>query len=321
MGVINFLKSIDRVMGGPILGSIIGMFLVFLLLGFVSKKIFDSGHHGDDEPLAFALEIEDEAPAEEEVAVDYAALVASADLGKGEKVFSKCKACHKMAEGENGVGPHLWGVVGRDIGSVGEYAYGDFLASAEGDWELENLSAFLENPKGWAPGTKMSFAGLKKPEDRVNLIAWLNEADGSPIELAAAPAEVATDAVVETEEAPAAVEDAVEDPAPEAADEEAAVEEEAVEASEEVAAVSEETATEEAATEEAATEEAATEEAATEEAADRRSCYRRDRYRRSCDRRSCDRRHDHGCRRRGRGACPGNGTGGRDCCCRNRAVR
>ena len=167
-----------------IAGAVIGALLVFMLLGFFSNKIYGlgpGGHHGEEQ-LAFAVELEasgsagDDAPA----AVDYAALAASADLAAGEKVFNKCKSCHKVEDGANGVGPHMWGVVGRDIASVGGYAYSDALSAVEGDWTLTELSAFLEDPKGYAPGTKMAFKGLKDPQDRVNLIAWLNEADGSP---------------------------------------------------------------------------------------------------------------------------------------------
>ncbi|MEL6479481.1 MAG: hypothetical protein AAFR17_19305, partial [Pseudomonadota bacterium] len=102
MGVINFLKSIDRAMGGTWIASGLGAVLVFMLLGFFSSKIFHSGGHSEDEPLAFALEIEDDAPVEEEPEIDLASLAMSADLAAGEKVFSKCKACHKMADGENG---------------------------------------------------------------------------------------------------------------------------------------------------------------------------------------------------------------------------
>ncbi|MEM0921926.1 MAG: c-type cytochrome [Pseudomonadota bacterium] len=198
MRVTDFLSAIDRAMGGVWIGSAVGAVLVFMLLGFFSGKIFGhGGGHSEDEPLAFALEIEETVVVEEEPTIDLAALAMAADLDAGEKVFAKCRACHKMADGENGVGPHLWGVVGRGIGSVGGYSYGDHLASVGGEWDLASLSGFLENPKGWAPGTKMSFAGLKKPEDRVNLIAWMNEADGSPIELATAPSDTATDATVE----------------------------------------------------------------------------------------------------------------------------
>lgn len=165
-----------------IAGGVLMIFLVFLLLNFASKKIYGitEGYHGE-EVLAYAVEVDSEAGAAvEEETVDLAALVAAADPAKGEKVFNKCKSCHKVEDGANAVGPSLWGVVGRDIGSVAGFGYSGVLTELPGNWDLANLDAFLTNPKGYASGTKMSFAGLKKPEDRVNLIVWLNDADGSP---------------------------------------------------------------------------------------------------------------------------------------------
>ena len=161
-------------------GTFIGSLLVFLLLGFFSELIFGGGGHPEHEPLAFAIEIEEEAGEAEEAAVDLAALVAAADVAKGEKLFGKCKACHKVEDGAKGVGPHLWGVVGRPIGAVAGFKYSDPIANHGGDWSLDNLLGFLEAPKTWAPGTKMTFKGLSKIEDRINLIVFLNQADGSP---------------------------------------------------------------------------------------------------------------------------------------------
>lgn len=200
-----------------IAGCAIGALLVFLLIGFFGGQIFGTrgGHHGGEEELAFAVEIEEVVVEDDPDEVDLVALVASADAAKGAKVFSKCKSCHKLADGENGVGPHLYGIVGRKIAAVGGYGYSDVLnGMSEEDWGLENLSAFLEDPKGWAPGTKMGFAGISKPEDRVNLIVYLNEDDGTPIELAAAPATTATDASEDdaaAEEADASEDAATED--------------------------------------------------------------------------------------------------------------
>ena len=161
-------------------GTIIGALLFFLLLGFFSEMIFIGRGHDEHAPLAFAVEIEQAEGGHEAAAVDWAALVAAADPAKGQKLFGKCKACHKVEDGVNGVGPTLWGVVDRDIASVAGYAYSDTLTGLDGNWNLDTLQAFLEAPKKYAPGTKMSFGGLKKPEDRVNLIVYLNEADGSP---------------------------------------------------------------------------------------------------------------------------------------------
>ena len=162
--------------------GLIGSFLLLLLIGFFTKKIYGIGGHHGEEVLAFAVEAEATGGGDggEPEAIDYGALLASADPAAGQKVFNKCKACHKVEDGAGGVGPHLWGVVGRDIGGVAGYGYSGVLTELPGNWTLEALSDFLENPKGYANGTKMSFAGLKKPQDRVNLTVWLNEADGTP---------------------------------------------------------------------------------------------------------------------------------------------
>ena len=90
---------------------------------------------------------------------------AAADPAKGEKVFAKCKACHKI-DGTNGTGPHLNGVVGRPIASVPGFGYSDALKALGGNWEPARMQQFIHSPKGYAPGTKMGFAGLPKIEDR-----------------------------------------------------------------------------------------------------------------------------------------------------------
>jgi cytochrome c len=100
-----------------------------------------------------------------------------ADPAAGETVFKKCAACHKL-DGSNGVGPHLDGVVARPIAGVEGFAYSDPMASHGGDWTPENLFQFLDNPKGFIPGTKMTFAGLPKEEDRANVIAYLEQHGG-----------------------------------------------------------------------------------------------------------------------------------------------
>ena len=99
--------------------------------------------------------------------------LAEADAGKGAKVFNKCKACHSVENGKNGTGPHLYDVVDREVDAVSGYGYSGALKNAATTWTPEELDEFLTNPKGYAPGTKMAFAGLKKPADRANLIAYL----------------------------------------------------------------------------------------------------------------------------------------------------
>ena len=115
------------------------------------------------------------------------ALLASADLGAGEKLSKKCSACHVFdAGGQNKVGPALWNVVNRPLGASEGYAYSDALAGFGGAWDYAALNAFLAKPKGYISGTKMNFAGLKKPEDRANLIAWMRAKADSPAALPSA---------------------------------------------------------------------------------------------------------------------------------------
>ncbi len=96
-------------------------------------------------------------------------------------MFRKCAACHKLEEGRNAVGPSLYGVVGRDIASIGDFKYSDALSGKDGAWTFENLNGFLEKPRDWAPGTKMGFAGLGKLEERAAVIRYLNEEGGSNV--------------------------------------------------------------------------------------------------------------------------------------------
>lgn len=101
---------------------------------------------------------------------------ADGDAAKGEKVYNKCKACHTVAETTNKTGPHLVAVVGRKAASVEGYKYSaDLMALGEAGtvWDEANLDKYLTNPKDIAPKGKMSFPGLKKPEERADLIAYL----------------------------------------------------------------------------------------------------------------------------------------------------
>ena len=101
-------------------------------------------------------------------------MLASADIEKGKKVFGKCKSCHKLDDGANGVGPHLYKVINRDIGAIEGFKYSKVLMSLEGVWSIDELNKYLTKPSEYAPGTAMSFAGLKKDKDRADLIEYLN---------------------------------------------------------------------------------------------------------------------------------------------------
>lgn len=104
------------------------------------------------------------------------AALAEGDAAAGEKVFRKCKACHTLEAGKNKVGPSLHGLFGRKAGSVEGFKYSDAMKESGITWDAETLNQYLTKPKDMVPGTRMAFPGLKKEEDRANLIAYLQEA-------------------------------------------------------------------------------------------------------------------------------------------------
>jgi len=122
--------------------------------------------------------------------------LASADPAKGEQVFKKCTACHNADPGgANALGPALFGTMGKPLAGHAGFAYSDALKGVGGTWDWDKMSAWLANPKKFAPGTKMTFAGLSNPEDRANIMLFLNSRGGSltvpPPPAAEATAEIA----------------------------------------------------------------------------------------------------------------------------------
>lgn len=157
-------------------GALCGALLIFLLGKWAAEELYHVGGHGEQ---AYVIETGgEEAPAEEEdTGPDITELMASADPEAGAAVFRKCQSCHKLEEGANSTGPYLYGVVGRDIASAEGYGYSDALSGLEGEWTVEKLSAFLQAPRNFAPGTTMTFAGLRAIDDRANVIAYLDSTD------------------------------------------------------------------------------------------------------------------------------------------------
>jgi len=167
-----------------IVGGFCGMFLVFLLGNWAAESLYHTGTegHGGERHQAYSIDTgsEDENPVEETDtanAPDFTAIYASADAAAGEKLFKACKACHKTEDGKNAVGPFLYGVVGRPVQSIDGFKYSGALGKVADSWDPATLNHFLENPKAFAPGTKMTYKGMKDIGDRANLIAYLDGLD------------------------------------------------------------------------------------------------------------------------------------------------
>ena len=150
-----------------------------------------------------------------EVIPDFGTVLPVADLKAGEAVFAKCQACHNIASGgANGIGPNLWGVVGLKPGTHAGYTYSTAMTefgAKQPVWDDLHLYEYLRAPQKYVPGTKMSFVGLKKSEDRVNMIAYLRAQGGSlplpaPNPAAAAPAAAPAEAAAPADAAAPAAE-------------------------------------------------------------------------------------------------------------------
>ncbi len=119
--------------------------------------------------------------------VDIANFFATASMDKGVQLTKACAACHSFdAGGANKVGPNLYGIVGKKTASTSNYSYSNALAArgAEGKiWDYQSLSEFLEKPRNYVAGTKMAYAGMKKPEDRASTLLYLRSLNASPLPL------------------------------------------------------------------------------------------------------------------------------------------
>jgi cytochrome c len=167
-----------------IFGAVLATGLTILALKTVTEAAF---HVEGPEKPGYKIEVQEEtaeaAPAVEAVP-DWGTVLPTADVAAGQTVSTKCAACHNFAAGgPNLTGPNLYGVIGRKPGSHAGFAYSPPMVeygAANPTWDYDRLNAFLLAPQKDIAGTKMTFVGLKKVEERINLIAWLRTQAPSP---------------------------------------------------------------------------------------------------------------------------------------------
>ena len=191
-----------------IAGWVLGAGIVFLGANLVTHELFKGGHSEKmGYPVNGAEESESAGPAEQPIAF----YLQTADAARGQRSFSKCAGCHTINQGgANGQGPNLWGVMGEAIATGhGGFAFSDALRGKGGTWDWDSMSAWLTSPRAFAPGTRMGFGGMANPQERADLLLYLNAQGGHltvPPPPAAAPAggnESAGNASAGNEAAPA----------------------------------------------------------------------------------------------------------------------
>ena len=165
-----------------VLGAILGTCLFVLALNITANALFSApkpAKPGYEIAVTEPSAAGGEAAKKEEEPIEK--LLASASPEKGETAAKKCQACHTFNKGEpNRVGPNLYGVVGRDRASEAGFTYSDAMKAKGGKWTIDELNKFLANPRGYIPGTKMSFAGLPRGSERADVIAFLNTKSDHP---------------------------------------------------------------------------------------------------------------------------------------------
>lgn len=152
--------------------------LLFFLVGkWVAETVYLPGHDAAHAHAVYPLPSEGGEAVSNEPAVEINVeeLYASADASAGESLWRNCRSCHSLEADRNGTGPTLHGVVGRAVDAVAGFNYSGALLQMGDTWTVDALFHFLENPRQAAPGTRMTFAGLRSPQDRVNLIKYLEE--------------------------------------------------------------------------------------------------------------------------------------------------
>ena len=171
-----------------IVAAVLMVALLVIGIGKLSDIIF---HVEKPKSPGYVVKVEEAVTASSQLSsetaeekIDMVALMALGDLSTGEKVFKKCAACHSIVKGgKNNIGPALYNVVGRQVGSISDYKYSKALSGYGKEWTFEELNGYLIKPAKWIKGTKMAFAGLRKEKDRASVIKYLNQSSDNPLPL------------------------------------------------------------------------------------------------------------------------------------------
>ena len=167
-------------------GAVLSGLLTMTVIGFIGNALV---HPHKLEQNAYPVAVTEPSQPTQQAAAPAAIepitpLLASANAQAGQAVAKQCASCHTFEKGgPNRVGPNLWGTVGADKAHVQGFNYSQALQNAPGNWTYEELDKFLADPKGAVPGTRMTFAGVKKTQDRANLVAWLRTQADNPVPL------------------------------------------------------------------------------------------------------------------------------------------
>jgi len=167
--------ELNKIVGAILLGG-----LICMVTGFVAEELVKP--HGE---IAETAAPPSEAPSAPAVIEPVSGLLAKADVAAGQATAKKCQTCHDFTKGgPNKIGPNLWGIVGSKAAEVPGYSFSDAMKQrADKVWTYEELDKFLAGPRAYVPGTKMTFVGLPKLQDRANVIAWLRQQSDSPVAL------------------------------------------------------------------------------------------------------------------------------------------
>jgi cytochrome c len=166
-----------------ILGAVLGTLLLVFIVNEVANILYHTGEPAEE--MAYRIEIpegdEQQAGPGEPEAVDFGKLLQQASAEQGENVAKRCLQCHSFEKGgPHKTGPNLWGILGAEIAAKDGFRYSNALSQKEGEWTYENVYEFVAAPTRWAPGTNMNFAGLRRQQERIDLLAYMRTQADSP---------------------------------------------------------------------------------------------------------------------------------------------